>query len=201
MVHLELVQSLPHDLAERARLVPPHGDGLGGGRVECISALLGPLSCAGNEGKGRPKRHHWPREELRRLVLARAVVLVEVADNVGALVHLSASVGVHHVGELGLAPLFDDEGAVDLGLAGGGLEEDVEVEEGGGVAHLGAEGAALELIQLDGLGGPGEVGDDALLLEGVACSLEHCVLPLHVLLQRDTVALRKGAEPQGQREA
>ena len=82
--------------------------------------------------------------------------------------HGDAGVGVFQVGEGGGALSLRHGAPVRL-AARAGAEEDVEIEDGGGLADFAAVGGALVLEELDGVGGAGpEVGRLGELLAGDA---------------------------------
>mmetsp|Transcript_33976 Transcript_33976/g.66350 ORF Transcript_33976/g.66350 Transcript_33976/m.66350 type:complete len:229 (-) Transcript_33976:213-899(-) len=199
MSQLKLIESLPNYLAEGRRLIPPDRDRLCGGDREGICRLLRTFAYTRDEGEPSSNSQNRSCQKLRRL--AGAVVFEEVLDDVSTLIHLSASVGINHVREHGLAAALNDEGAVDCGVAGAGFEENIKIQDGSSETNFGTEGAALKLVQLHRLGRTRVRPHRTLLLPHVPRRLEHRILPGHILGKLHPVAISKGTITQRERES
>ena len=173
---LQLHQLLPHELAERRRLVRVYGDGLLGHLRRRISA---PRSHPWRQPETRGEHRQRPgSQQTGNLLLTRAVLVVEVVDDVVGLVHRNPGVVVDHVRKHGLAAGVLDVLPEVRSALRARVELHVEVQPHHRLAHLAAERAPLELVQLDGRRGPRELGDVGGFLEPAAAELAEGVLAL-----------------------
>eukprot|EP00960_Hanusia_phi_P003992 117226-Hanusia_phi.AAC.1 len=116
----------------------------------------------------------------------------EVVDDVVTLVHLSAGVGVDQVGKLLLPPHLLHLRAVHRSSLGAGQKFHVQVQDRHRLPDLAAEGAGLELVDLEREGRAVEVLSVALLSEHEAAEAEDGVGRWFVFLDPHAVAACKG---------
>mmetsp|Transcript_11850 Transcript_11850/g.44077 ORF Transcript_11850/g.44077 Transcript_11850/m.44077 type:complete len:260 (-) Transcript_11850:567-1346(-) len=147
MRKLQLHQFLAHQLTKRRGFVGVHRDWFRGHRRGCVSA---PGAHPRRQAETRGEYRKRPRAQKRRYVLLpRAVRVVQVVDDVVALVHFDFRVRVHHVREHGFAaPLFDLFAKVGPPLRTR-IEKHIKVQPNNRLPDLLTERTALELVQLE----------------------------------------------------